>query len=388
MKILIFSNLYKPHARGGAERVAELQAEALKSAGHDVAVFTSGPNFDLREETSDGIKVARYFPWNLFWYKNINKYPFWLRIIWHAIDAVNLQALYVARKIINKEKPDLIITHNIKGMGMMALVALGNERGRWAHVAHDIQLSVPSGLMRRGEEAGQDRSIIRKCWEGFCRLMFNSPALVVAPSKWLLDFYKKRGFFPDSRTLVLPNPVREVKLRSAPGADKLRMIYIGQIEEHKGINWLVRHIGDLFGDWELMIVGDGSAMPDVRKIIGDNPRFKILGHQDHARIDELLAEADLTIVPSLVYENSPAVVYESLASGVPVLAARIGGVGELIEEGENGWTFEPLNSGELIDRLKELLKDPSELAGMAEACRASVNTDPAAYINQMLAAFK
>ncbi|NIP32474.1 glycosyltransferase family 4 protein, partial [Candidatus Saccharibacteria bacterium] len=64
----------------------------------------------------------------------------------------------------------------------------------------------------------------------------------------------------------------------------------------------------------------------MQRICSDDKRIKIFGKKDRPEINDMFADTDLTIVPSLVYENSPAVVYESLGAGVPVLAARIGGV--------------------------------------------------------------
>ena len=181
--------------------------------------------------------------------------------------------------------------------------------------------------------------------------------------------------------MVLPNPVEIGPEITHRPSERLRMLYIGQIEEHKGINWLVRHIQDLGGDWELKVVGDGSAMADVQRISSDDKRIKILGKKDRQEINDIFADTDLTIVPSLVYENSPAVVYESLGAGVPVLAARIGGVGELISENKNGWTFEPANHVKLLERLQSIVQNPEKLKGMAEDCRRSVKND---YIGKLL----
>jgi len=381
MKVLILSNLYSPDGRGGAERVAELQAQGLREAGHEVVVLTSGKKFGLHDEITSGIKIYRFFPWNIFWYKNIANYPFVVRMIWHVIDGINLQSLWTVREVIDKEKPNFIISHNIKGLGLQALVALSNERDKWIHVIHDIQLAIASGLMRRGEEKKAERSLFNKVNEWFCRMMFNSPKVVISPSKWLLDFYKNKGFFKGSKCAVLPNPVENGPEIDHKPSERLRMLYIGQIEEHKGINWLVRHIQDLAGDWELKVVGDGSAMADVQRISADEKRIKILGKKNRKEINEIFSDTDLTIVPSLVYENSPAVVYESMEAGVPVLAARIGGCGELISENKNGWTFESANHVKLLERLQDIIKHPKRLSAMEEDCRESVKDD---YINQLL----
>jgi len=372
MKVLIVTNLYPPHARGGAERVAELQARGFEDAGHEVAVLTSGPNFGLGTEMQDGIKVYRFFPWNIFWYKNIGKYSFWVRALWHLIDALNLQSLWVLHHVLEQENPDIIISHNLKGLGLQIFAALSNRKDKWVHVLHDIQLSIPSGLMIWGEEDKWENSVARKWHESFCRGLVGSPRTIISPSRWLLGFYTNKGFFKESKTVVLPNPVDLVgEIQPEPGK-RLRMLYVGQIEEHKGVPWLARKIKKLGGNWELKIVGVGSKIDALKEIVKDDERIKVFGVKSRSEMGAIFADSDILIVPSKCYENSPTVVYESLAHGVPVLVARIGGAGELIQENKNGWTFEPGSDKELLDRLEQVIAEPEILQNMRAACRDSV----------------
>ncbi|MBU0648990.1 glycosyltransferase family 4 protein [Patescibacteria group bacterium] len=385
MKLLIISNLYAPHSRGGAERVAELQARGFEHAGHEVAVLTGGPNFGLRTNIQDGIKVYRFFPWNIFWYKNIGKYPFWVRAVWHLIDALNLQSLWILHRVLEQEKPDIIISHNLKGLGLQIFAALANRKDKWVHVLHDIQLSVPSGLMIWGEEDKWKNSVTRKWHESFCRGLVGSPRMIISPSRWLLDFYTNKGFFKESKTMVLPNPVDlPEEIQPEPGR-RLRMLYAGQIEEHKGVLWLAEKIKKLTQNWELRIAGAGSKLDALKQIVQGDERIKVLGARPHSEMGAVFADSDILIVPSKCYENSPTVVYEGLAHGVPVLVARIGGAAELIEENKNGWTFEPGSDRELLDRLEQIIATPEILQNMRLACRDSMaNYGLENYISQLL----
>jgi len=370
MKFLIITNLYPPYARGGAERVAELQARGLRAAGHEVVVLTTGPDFFLKEFVEDGVRVLRYRPLNIFWYKNIGHYPFLLRMVWHKLDAIAPHGLYVFRRAIDQENPDVIISHNLRGMGMTGVIALSNENKHWVHVVHDIQLAVLSGIMEYGKEMTQD-SLISRYWQWYCRGLFNSPRVVLSPSKWLLDFYKEKGFFKDSKLEVLANPVEDFGMLDRKESKKVRFLFLGQIEPQKGVNWLARHIKELGGDWELKIVGAGSAIGDLERIVNGDERIKILGKKSRDEIKRIFADTDILIVPSLIYENSPAVIYEALAAGVSVLAANIGGVAELISENKNGWTFEPNNNQELLEKLEEAVREGKYIE-MGDDCRASV----------------
>jgi glycosyltransferase involved in cell wall biosynthesis len=67
----------------------------------------------------------------------------------------------------------------------------------------------------------------------------------------------------------------------------------------------------------------------------------------------LYAAADLTVVPSIWYDNSPMVIYESLLAGTPVLGADIGGIPELIQPGRTGNVFPPGDVLALVERVIE-----------------------------------
>ena len=78
------------------------------------------------------------------------------------------------------------------------------------------------------------------------------------------------------------------------------------------------------------------------------------------------------MVPSLCYENSPTVIYEALNSGIPVLASRIGGVGELVREGETGYLFTPGNASHLLHAIALLDAHRADFAARRPQLRASV----------------
>jgi len=120
MKICLINSLYKPYRRGGAEVVFNTIVKELKKDGHDVFVITiSGKkekkNFSFRE--MDDLKVYRFYPKNIFSFIEINEQPFWKRFIWHIFDTFNFHSYRQVKKILKKEKPELVLSHNIKGLG-------------------------------------------------------------------------------------------------------------------------------------------------------------------------------------------------------------------------------------------------------------------------------
>src|SRR3989338_6092693 len=213
MKIGIVSNLYPPEARGGAELVAQRVADALYQRGHEVFVLTTQP-FDgirslfprIRERTLEA--VYRFFPLNLYGLRQDHGVPFPLRVLWHLIDLFSFFGRNAIRHVIKDEDPDVIITHNLKGIG----ISIGSEIQRQGvlhiHTLHDVQISIPSGLLIAGEEQSWlNRSFLRRWYEAGVKREMGTPNLVLSPSRFLADFYRERGMFTDSRIEILPNPL-------------------------------------------------------------------------------------------------------------------------------------------------------------------------------------
>lgn len=365
MRIIIISGLYPPYGKGGAEAAAGGAAAEFASAGHEVAVITARPFAGLKSLAPEmaqekGIRVYRFFPLNLFFYGNIGKHGFLLRALWHLFDLWNIHAYLMISKIIRREQPDLVLTHNIKGFGLIlpsALLSVRRENNlhyKWIHTLHDVQLFAPSGILKLGEE----NKLSHKIYSLLTRLLFCSPDVVTSPSKWLLDFYSERGFFSKSEKRVVRNPVKGGSAIKVSGSVKNSFLYLGQIEEHKGVLFLLdawKKFSVSHPDRGLTIAGGGSLMGEVVKRAKDMPGIKILGAVPHEATGSLLASHGAVIVPSLVYENSPSVISESLCFGVPVLASRIGGIPEMVDNGVNGWLFEPGNKESLITAMEEAI---------------------------------
>jgi len=86
----------------------------------------------------------------------------------------------------------------------------------------------------------------------------------------------------------------------------------------------------------------------------------------------IISKMDVLVVPSLCYENSPTVIYEILALGLPVLAANIGGVAELISEGKNGWTYPAGDFKTLSKKITSIHRQRDKLGNLADNCHRSV----------------
>jgi glycosyltransferase involved in cell wall biosynthesis len=178
---------------------------------------------------------------------------------------------------------------------------------------------------------------------------------VFFPSAWLLTFYRKNGFFVKQEKIYQPNMVAIGCRAADDGNERSGFLYVGQLEAHKGIMLLLGAMTKI-PNAKLVIVGDGSLMPEIKKRAENNPRIAIYGRVPREELPKFYNRARATVFPSLAYENAPMVITESLACGTPVIASRLGGAPELIREGENGATFAPGDAEDLRRKMEQHLK--------------------------------
>ena len=375
MKICLINNLYAPWERGGAEKIVARAAKGLEQAGHDVFVIATAPE----ETKSENV----YFLKSIFY--NLSSYPLWQRLLWHIGDFFNPSHLRKIKEILKNEKPGLVITHNLKGVSLALPRLLKKMSIRHFHTLHDIQLLHPSGLMYWKKES-LINSFPAKAYQFFSRRLFASPEVVISPSHWLLSEHLTRGFFSQSKKIVLPNffhDSREVS-RLPKNYDKFVFLFVGQLEKHKGVDFLLDCFLSLLeknpdARAELRVVGEGSLLKELKIIATGHPEIKMIGHLPSEEIRDLMLEADCLVVPSLCYENSPTVIYEAAAAELPVLASNLGGISELIEA-TGGWLFEPGSGSEFLVKMEHLVSFPQELE---MARKKEKQFSPADYLSEL-----
>lgn len=350
MKICILSGLYQPDERGGAERAARQIVLDLQKLGHEVFVITTRKK--SRVENMDGAVVYGLSPANIFWYGHIGSYRFSARLVWHLIDMFNLAQAWRIKKILISERPDAVWSHNLKGLGYLAPRLIRRLNFRHIHTLHDIQLLAPSGLAVKPP--------VMSFYGRITRWLFGRVDVATAPSRWLLELHHGAGFFKNSQLVFLPHAFFAPRDRAADKNQAPRLLFLGQLEESKGVRWLIETLAEQASD--LLIAGRGTLEAYLK-----NSKAHYLGFLNREALEELWPKINFLIVPSLVAENSPSVIYESLAHGVPVIAADIGGISELVENGRNGFLFK---AGE-AESLRQALQQAALVSSdeLAEASR-------------------
>lgn len=209
--------------------------------------------------------------------------------------------------------------------------------------------------------------------------------LLLAPSDFLMRVAKQNGL-PSDKLIRIEFGTELSALTRTPRApgEPLRITYLGSLEQSKGVHVLVeavRLLTQSLGERQrvglphasplpegkgiqLTIAGSLSAYPDYARQVqqsGMGLPITFVNAVSRDAIPDLLAHTDVLVVPSVWYENSPLVVTEAFAAGVPVVASRIGALEEKVRDGVDGLLFAPGNAQSLAAALQRVVDDPALL---------------------------
>jgi len=381
--IAIINSVYKPNTRGGAEVVVENITHGLKKRGEDFFVVSVGRENKLEEV--DDVKVYRIKPFNIFNFLDIDKKPVWLRFPWHILDMFSDVQAWRIYKVLKKEKPNVVYTHNLKGLGYYIPWLLKVLKVKHIHTVHDMQLIHPSGLLQ-----GKKNSMGGKLYSFVCRKLFNSPDVVIFPSEYIKNIYTDLKFFKKSKIEVLGNPIEveslKVKKFKVESRQKTNILFLGQVEEYKGILDLIGVVKNIKTDLTLHVVGDGSALKKAKKMAGGDERIKFYGQMSQEELKEKIwPHIDLLVNPSRVPESFGMVVIEAFSYGIPALVSNIGALPDIVSDNKTGWLFESGNRDELQKKLEYLLKNMCGYGSIGMICQQEAKKyDIEAYLNKML----
>lgn len=403
MRILLVSHKYPPHSLGGVEVYTHNLAQALRTR-HQVAVFFrhdsgKGAPFAEHDEEIDGV-----------WTRRVSCNPAGLA----ASVAGEFLGTFLNRQIedsfgrfVAQVQPDLIHIHHV-----MALSARLLPLARLAGVPvvltlHDYwficgnsQLIWPDARTCQGKAWGMN------CVRCAAAARFPSPLVpwlrpalaplflyrdrvvrraalqadrFLSPSRFLIDQYMAAGF-PAERFLYLENGLPTERIRSIPWRPSdgpLRVTFLGSLAWQKGVHILAQAFSGLPpGVARLHIWGNPAVFPAyadrVRHLL-THPDAQMMGRIANERVGEVLADSDVMVVPSLWYENSPVVIQEARAAGVPVVAAAHGALAEKVRHGVDGLLTPPGEVDTLRWTLQRLLDEPDLLSRLRANVPAPVD---------------
>lgn len=324
MRVVIVSGIWPPDVGGPASHAPDVAA-FLRERGHDVQVVTTAARAP-GHEAYPVRWVSRNLPKGLI----------------HVRTAAEIarRALYA----------DVVYT-----TGMFGRSSSGSLAARRPYV---LKLTADPAF-----ERARRRGMVNVDLEAFQALQGDAAiralraarnfelrraAHVFTPSAYLRELALSWGVGAD-RASVLPNPspvlpelpAREW-LREAFGMDRPTLAFAGRLTAQKSLGVALAALASV-PDVQLVIAGEGDAREELERVVGElgiEDRVRFLGALPRARIVELFAAADASILSS-TWENFPHTVVEALAVGTPVIATTTGGVAEVVRDGENGLLVNP-----------------------------------------------
>ena len=402
MRILIAAHGFPPTHSAGAERRAERMARWLCANGHYVEVLAveslNTPGFRIETSQQDNYNIHRLYYdvhdgdqfRNMYDYAPIGDavrsllaqqsfdlvhvisgYLLGGQIIHPAHEAglpviITLTEYWFLCTRLNLIQPDGVVCVGPKSDEKCSLCLLEDKRRyrlpaqRTPHLMNAFWQTIGHHLP---EASHMTAAITQRRTTLYAAL--NAADLVICPSRYLMSRFAEYGFDTQSYVFMrqgLNLPPETVHTSDA--ANTLRLTYLGQIQRHKGVDLLIDAVIRLLQQSypvTLDLWGDATQSPDyvadLQERAANYQAIRWNGHYTGSKVWDILSATDALVIPSRWHENSPNVILEAYAMGVPVVGTNLGGMAELIEHEKSGLLFELNNVDSLAHQLVRLIED-------------------------------
>jgi len=389
MKIVLISAWFFPEQTGGTEIYVLELARGLKAMGHEVLVAVPHAGTDGRDDVWEDVPIHRYpdaatAPNPSM---SINHLELWIRrehpdlVHFHSwtLDAglpqwqrigdagyplvltPHIAAMFCARGTMwrwgsvpcdGELLPARCAACYFQKRGLpaslgMPIAALAHDNPSWAKMAAGkfrTLLEYPSVLQDRKRE-------LASVWGGARK--------IIAVSHWMRDALIRNGCASHKVALVRQGASLPPSRATARVKSETRFGFLGRQDADKGLDLLLEAFRRLPKDkpvtLEIATVGSSPA------VTTDDDRIHYHTLPDRQVVSDWMRSLDALVVPSRTMETGPLVVYEALASGIPVVGAAHGGISELVQDGVNGRLFKPHSSEDLEKTLRSIVEHPETL---------------------------
>jgi glycosyltransferase involved in cell wall biosynthesis len=391
--ILVVANVYPPRFIGGAELVAHRHACIMRDAGHRVIVFAgearpASARHSIVQDTYEGLPVHRVQ----------------LKAVDYNSDFVAFYHAEVERhfaSLLALHRPDVVHFHNLNGLSTGILSQAARFGAVTVLTAHDYWgFCHRNTLLLRDGTVCSDRTACADCQmyihdgractipmrmrNDFIALQFRVLDRLICPSAYLAAAYVESGMVPAARAVVVHNGADVERLSGIsrePSEGPVRFAYIGYVGPHKGVATLLEAFARVCGTGRpatLSIVGEGEQREELQRMAADfgiAGRVCFTGKVDNRDIESIYAKTDVLVIPSIWPENQPVTIMEAMATRTAVIAARIGGIPEFVEDRKTGLLFDPGSAADLALRMQELIDSPAARQVYAAAAWQSIREE-------------
>lgn len=390
------------YRRGGAEGYMFDVAALQRSAGHEVGFFgmdhpendrplplehTFAPHVELEPAPGGLAGVAAA-----------------ARMVWSRSSARGMAAA------LEEFRPDLVHCHNIyHQLSPSILQPLRRAKVPVVMTLHDYKLACPSYQMldhgapcdacvgsgtwhataRRCKGGSLGGSAVLTIESGIHRALHAYAPVdhFVCPSRFLADVMLRQGIAADRLSVV--NNFTDIPPAGERAVAGEGFVYAGRLSHEKGVEDAIRAIARTGGDAVLHVAGDGPLRASLEELAAAEApgRVRFHGRLDAAALADLLRASRALVLPARWYENQPMIILEAYAVGTPVLVTDLGGLPELVRDGEQGLVVPANDPVALAAAMDRLDSDPDAALAMGRAGRARLEAEFGADVHlQRLAA--
>lgn len=347
-------------------------AAALAARGNEVFVVTPRRVGAAVSETRDGVMIERYWYWG--WWRG------WQLGQLAGYSPLTLASLFLIGiwktfRCVRRQRCDLIHAYWVVPGGFIAAIAGAVCRRPVVATAAGTDLNMASGRPLVG-------------W--FVRTALKGTDRLIAAGSDMKRLAIELGF-AESAASVLPSCFIETgeaeEIGPKPKSGKT-LLYVGNLEQPKRVDTILRGFAQLKqrGAFVLRIVGRGTLRAELETLaaeLGIADSVEFMGAARHERVAALMAGADVFVHCS-AHEGLPVAIVEAIRAGLPVVAAAVGGIPDLVRDGENGFLLAPDDAAGFGEKMEMLMTDSELREEMAtRAKKLSKDLDGAAVMNRI-----
>lgn len=253
-----------------------------------------------------------------------------------------------------KKNFDIVHAHNIP-----AALAMKNSSGKKILTIHGIFSEQIKQL--HGKSTGNVS-------EKYEKDVLSWADAVTVISKESLEHYSNLGF----DVIQIPNGL-DLSLFKLDGDRRFekQVIFAGRLSKEKGTETLVKICENLSSEINLIIIGEGPDLDNIKKITSEHENIHYLGSKNHEQTISLIKGSDVLIQPSLS-EGISSTILEAMACKTPIISSNIGGNMELIQDQISGILVEPKNYEIICQKIDELMSDESLRKKLSNAASETI----------------
>lgn len=402
MKIVQVNKFYFP--KGGADVYALQLSDLLRAAGHEVIPFA------MRHRENLPTPYEKYFVSEV----DLRKREGFLSDIKKAARVVySFEARRKFLQLLRDTKPDIVHIHNVyHQLSPSVLHAAAAARVPVVMTVHDYKLFNPNYSMfghggrvcEHGARGLYWETVRYNCMgsfgasvtmaleaylHGWLRTYEKHVRRFIAPSKFVIDIATSRGW-ERTRFVHIPNFVQSIVPPKKRGKECI--LYVGRLSAEKGLMYLLE-AAKMIAPVPVVLVGLGPEEDALRSRAGElglrNVTFA--GFKKGAELWSMISGARAVVLPTVSYENAPLAALEAQTLGKVVIATRVGGIPELITDGENGLLVPPRDALSLAKAVETIWYMPEAERGAMEGLareRVMREHDPEDHVRRVVAVYK